>query len=68
MIVPMMKMLYYVGETFDPYEDSFVKRKENKKGRVHKQEKYQLHNLKNAAKFEAWPRHVHKQEMCLSII
>ena len=54
----MMKMLYYAGETYNPDEYSFVKRKENKKGRVHKQEKIQLHNLKNAAKLEAWSSHV----------
>jgi len=41
---------YYAGETYDPDEDSFVKRKENKKGRVHKEEKNQIqHNLKNAS-------------------
>jgi hypothetical protein len=34
------------------------KEKKKKNERVHKQEKNQLHNLKNAAKFEAWPSHI----------
>jgi len=51
MIVAIIKILYYVGETFDPDEDSFVKKtKKNKKGIVHKHEKYQLHNLKKCCK------------------
>ncbi|XP_004485584.1 ribosome biogenesis regulatory protein homolog [Cicer arietinum] len=44
--------------TDDPGEDPFAKRKENKKGRVEKQEKHRLQNLKNAAKFGALPSHV----------
>ncbi|CAK8530301.1 unnamed protein product [Lathyrus sativus] len=44
--------------TDDPDEDPFAKRRENKKGRVDKQEKNRLQNLKNAAKFGALPSHV----------
>ncbi|KAK2393218.1 hypothetical protein P8452_15266 [Trifolium repens] len=44
--------------TDDPNEDPFAKRRENKKGRVDKQEKNRLQNLKNAAKFGDLPSHV----------
>jgi len=40
----------------DPDEDPFAKRKENKRGRVDKNEKNRIQNLKNAAKFGALPR------------
>lgn len=44
--------------TDDPDEDPFAKRKENKRGRVDKNEKNRIQNLKNAAKFGALPSHV----------
>ncbi|PNY01404.1 ribosome biogenesis regulatory family protein [Trifolium pratense] len=44
--------------TDDPDEDPFAKRRENKKGRVDKQEKNRVQNLRNAAKFGDLPSHV----------
>lgn len=44
--------------TDEPGVDPFAKRREEKKGRVEKQEKNRLGNLKNAAKVGALPSHI----------
>ncbi|OIV99918.1 hypothetical protein TanjilG_26256 [Lupinus angustifolius] len=53
--------------TDDPTEDPFAKRRDDKKKRVEKNERNQLQNLKEAAKFGALPSHVQLAATALPI-